>query len=252
MRFSSKFLISGFCGILKAMNIFYEPNIKQTLRLNEDESRHAIKVLRLSAGDLLTVVDGNGGLYKCQIKSINNKNCEIKIVEETQNYQLRDYCVHLIIAPTKNLDRIEWMVEKCVEIGINEISFIQTRYSERKEIKTNRIEKIAIGAIKQSLKAFLPKINEMISWKEFLKTAYSENFKMIAHLEEGNRKLIQQIATSKSKYVVLIGPEGDFSKEEITQALEKGFVPITLGESRLRTETAGLVACHTLNVINEH
>ena len=233
------------------MNIFYEPNIKETLRLNEEESRHAVKVLRLSAGDLLYVVDGRGGFYKCQIKTPHEKKCEVKILEETQNYGLRDYYIHLIIAPTKNLDRIEWMVEKCVEIGINEISFIQTRYSERKEIKTVRIEKIAIGAMKQSLKAFLPKINEMISWKEFLKKDYSENFKLIAHLEEGNRKLIQQIAVSKSKYVILIGPEGDFSPEEISQAVEKGFVPVTLGDSRLRTETAGLVACHALTVINE-
>jgi 16S rRNA (uracil1498-N3)-methyltransferase len=233
------------------MNIFYEPNIKQTLRLSEDESRHAIKVLRLSAGDLLTVVDGKGGLYKCQIKSPHDKKCEVKIVEETQNFGLRDFYIHLIIAPTKNLDRIEWMVEKCVEIGINEISFIQTRYSERKEIKTVRIEKIAVGAMKQSLKAVLPKINEMISWKEFLKQDYSETQKMIAHLEEGDRKLIQQIAQPKGKYAILVGPEGDFSPEEINQALEKGFVPVTLGESRLRTETAGLVACHVLNIINQ-
>lgn len=233
------------------MNIFYEPNIKQTLCLNEDESRHAVKVLRFAAGDLLTVVDGKGGMYKCQIKTPNDKKCEIKIVEETQNYGLRDYYIHLIIAPTKNLDRIEWMVEKCVEIGINEISFIQTRYSERKEIKTIRIEKIAVGAMKQSLKAFLPKINEMISWKEFLKKDYSETQNMIAHLEEGDRKLIQQIAQPKGKYAVLIGPEGDFSPDEINQAFEKGFVPVTLGESRLRTETAGLVACHTLSFINE-
>ena len=233
------------------MNIFYEPNIKQTLCLNEDESRHAVKVLRFAAGDLLTVVDGKGGMYKCQIKTPNDKKCEIKIVEETQNYGLRDYYIHLIIAPTKNLDRIEWMVEKCVEIGINEISFIQTRYSESKEIKTIRIEKIAVGAMKQSLKAFLPKINEMISWKEFLKKDYSETQKMIAHLEEGDRKLIQQIAQPKGKYAVLIGPEGDFSPDEINQAFEKGFVPVTLGESRLRTETAGLVACHTLNIVNQ-
>ena len=233
------------------MNIFYEPNIKQTLRLNEEESRHAVKVLRLSAGDLLYVVDGNGGLYKCQIKIPNEKKCEVKIIEETQNFGLRDYYIHLIIAPTKNLDRIEWMVEKCVEIGINEISFIQTRYSERKEIKILRVERIAIGAMKQSLKAFLPKINEMISWKEFLKKDYSENFKMIAHLEDTDRKLIQQIVFPKSKYAILIGPEGDFSPEEINQVLEKGFVPVTLGESRLRTETAGLVACNVLNIVNQ-
>lgn len=233
------------------MNIFYEPNIKQILRLNEEESRHAVKVLRILAGDLLYIVDGKGGFYKCQIKTPHEKKCEVKIVEETQNFGLRDYYIHLIIAPTKNLDRIEWMVEKCVEIGINEISFIQTRYSERKEIKTVRTERIAVGAMKQSLKAFLPKINEMITWKEFLKKDYSDSQNMIAHLEEGDRKLIQQIAKPKGKYAILIGPEGYFSPDEINQALEKGFVPVTLGESRLRTETAGLVACHALNIVNQ-
>ena len=153
--------------------------------------------------------------------------------------------------PTKNIERIEWMVEKCVEIGINEISFLQTRYSERKEIKIARIEKIAVGAMKQSLKAFLPKINEMISWKEFLKRDYSENSKMIAHLEEGNRKLIQQIAEPKSKYAILIGPEGDFSPKEIQLALENKFIPISLGDTRLRTETAAIVACHSVVLLNE-
>jgi len=231
------------------MNIFYEPQIKQNLCLNEEESRHAVKVLRLSAGDLLYVVDGNGGFYTSKVKSTQSKKCELMIVEEKQEYEKKDFYIHLIIAPTKNMDRMEWMLEKCVEIGIDEISFIQTRYSERKEIKTQRLEKIAIGAMKQSLKAYLPKINEMISWKEFLKREYSDSQKMMAHLEEGDRKLIQHFAQPKGKYAILIGPEGDFSPEEIKQAIEKGFQPVTLGNSRLRTETAGLVACHTLNII---
>jgi 16S rRNA (uracil1498-N3)-methyltransferase len=233
------------------MNIFYEPNIKQNLCLNEEESRHAVKVLRLSAGDLLYVVDGRGGFYTCKVKNTQGKKCELIIVEEKQEFEKKDFYIHLIIAPTKNMDRMEWMLEKCVEIGIDEISFIQSRYSERKEIKTQRLEKIGIGAMKQSLKAYLPKINEMISWKEFLKKDIPEHFKMIAHLEEGDRKFIQQFAEPKSKYAILIGPEGDFSNDEIKQALEKGFQPVTLGNSRLRTETAGLVACHTLTVINE-
>ncbi len=233
------------------MNIFYEPNIKQTLLLNEEESRHAIKVLRLSVGSKLYVVDGKGGFYTCEIRVAHEKKCEVKIVEEQQNYERQDFYIHLIIAPTKNMDRIEWMVEKCVEMGIHEISFIQTRYSERKEIKTARIEKIAIGAIKQSLKAFLPKINEMITWKAFLQKEINENQKMIAHLEEGDRKLIQDFATPKGNYAILIGPEGDFNPDEIEQALKKGFQPVTLGKSRLRTETAGLAACFTLNLINQ-
>jgi 16S rRNA (uracil1498-N3)-methyltransferase len=233
------------------MNIFYEPQIKQSLCLNEEESRHAVKVLRLSAGDLLYVVDGIGGFYTCKIKNTQGKKCELMITEEKQAFEKRDFYIHLIIAPTKNMDRMEWMLEKCVEIGIDEISFVQTRYSERKEIKTQRLEKIAVGAMKQSLKAYLPKINEMVSWKEFVKKDLSDSQKMIAHLEEGDRKLIQHFAKPKEKYAVLIGPEGDFSEEEIKQAIEKGFQPVTLGNSRLRTETAGLVACHTLSVINE-
>jgi 16S rRNA (uracil1498-N3)-methyltransferase len=233
------------------MNIFFEPYIKQNLCLNEEESRHAVKVLRLSVGDLLNVVDGKGGFYTCKVKSNHGKKCELNIVEEKQEFGKQDFCIHLIIAPTKNMDRMEWMLEKCVEIGIDEISFIQTRYSERKEIKTQRLEKIAIGAMKQSQKAYLPKINEMISWKEFLKINLPQSQKMIAHLEEGDRKLIQHFAKPKEKYTILIGPEGDFSQEEINQALKKGFQPVTLGNSRLRTETAGLVACHTLSVINE-
>jgi 16S rRNA (uracil1498-N3)-methyltransferase len=231
------------------MNIFYEPQIKQNLCLNEEESRHAVKVLRLSAGDLLYVVDGVGGFYACKIKNMQGKKCELSIVEEKQQFGIRDFYIHLVIAPTKNMDRMEWMLEKCVEIGIDEISFIQTRYSERKEIKTQRLEKIAVGAMKQSLKAYLPKINEMISWKVFLKKEYSESQKMIAHLEEGDRKLIQHFAKPKGKYAILIGPEGDFSEDEIKHAIENGYQPVTLGNSRLRTETAGLVACHTLNII---
>ena len=231
------------------MNIFYEPQIKQNLCLNEEESRHAVKVLRLSAGDLLHAVDGKGGFYTCKIKSNQGKKCELSIVEEKQEFGKQDFYVHLIIAPTKNMDRMEWMLEKCVEIGIDEISFIQTRYSERKEIKTQRLEKIAIGAMKQSQKAYLPKINEMISWKEFLKKSIAESQKMIAHLEEGDRKLIQNITKPKGNYAVLIGPEGDFSPDEIKQALEKGFQPVTLGNSRLRTETAGLYTCTSLNIL---
>jgi 16S rRNA (uracil1498-N3)-methyltransferase len=232
------------------MNIFYEPNIQQNLQLNEDESRHAIKVLRLSAGDLLYVVDGIGNFFNCEITVPNEKKCGIKIKEQKTDFGKRDFRIHLVIAPTKNLDRMEWLVEKCVEIGIDEISFIQTRYSERKEIKIPRIQKIAIGAMKQSLKAFLPKINEMVSWKEFLKSDFTKTQNFIAHLEEGERILLQNAVQIKGNYTILIGPEGDFSPEEIKQAIEKGFKPVSLGESRLRTETAGLVACHTLNLIN--
>lgn len=233
------------------MNIFFEPLIKQNFCLNEEESRHAVKVLRLAAGDLLNIVDGQGGFYTCNVKNTQGKKCELTIVEEKQQFGIKDFYTHLIIAPTKNMDRMEWMLEKCVEIGIDEISFIQTRYSERKEIKTQRLEKIVIGAMKQSQKAYLPKINEMISWKEFLKNDFPNFQKMIAHLEVGDRKLIQHLAKPKGKYAILIGPEGDFSPDEIKQALGNGFQSVTLGNCRLRTETAGMVVCHTLSLINE-
>lgn len=233
------------------MNIFYEPQIQKTLLLNEEESRHAVKVLRLNTGDKIHVVDGMGGLFTCEITKPHDKKCEVRIEESVLEFEKRSYYIHLIIAPTKNLDRMEWMVEKCVEMGIDELSFIQTRYSERKELKTQRIEKIAVGAMKQSLKAFLPKINEMISWKEFLKKDISTGQLFIAHLEEGERTLLQKAVEPNGIYRILIGPEGDFTPDEIAQAFEKGFKPVSLGNSRLRTETAGLAACHTFNLLNE-
>ena len=233
------------------MNLFYQPEIQKLQQLSEEESRHAIKVLRLKERDEIHVIDGVGGLYRCEISKAHDKKCEFRILDTKQSFGKQAYRFHLVIAPTKNLDRIEWMVEKCVEIGIDEISFIQTRYSERKEIKIPRIEKVAIGAMKQSLKAYLPKINEIQTWKNFLTKLPEADFHVIAHLEEGERTLLKDIPMQKQSICVLIGPEGDFSPEEIEQALSKGFKPVSLGESRLRTETAGLVACHTANLLNQ-
>ncbi|WP_026995448.1 16S rRNA (uracil(1498)-N(3))-methyltransferase [Flectobacillus major] len=233
------------------MNLFYQPEIQSQQRLNEEESRHAVKVLRLQEGELIHVIDGKGGLFKCSILKAHDKKCELNILEYQSNFGVRNYYFHLVIAPTKNLDRIEWMIEKCVEIGIDEITFVQTRYSERKEVKLPRIEKIAVGAMKQSLKAFMPKINEMITWKEFLKKDLLATHNLIAHLEDGERHLLKNVPLAGESTCVLIGPEGDFSNDEITQALQKGFRAVSLGDSRLRTETAGLVACHTLNLINQ-
>ncbi len=180
------------------MNIFFEPHIKENLCLNEEESRHAVKVLRLSAGDLVNIVDGQGGLYTCKVKNTQGKKCELTIIEEKQQFGISNFYTHLIIAPTKNMDRMEWMLEKCVEIGIDEISFIQTRYSERKEIKTQRLEKIAIGAIKQSQKAYLPKINEMISWAAFLKNEQSRFHTFtIGDIGQGTRSLMLTTGMSR-------------------------------------------------------
>ncbi|MFY7825574.1 MAG: 16S rRNA (uracil(1498)-N(3))-methyltransferase [Flectobacillus sp.] len=233
------------------MNLFFQPEIQRLQQLSEDESRHAIKVLRLKERDEIHVIDGVGGLYRCEISKANDKKCEFSILESKLDFGKLPYHFHLVIAPTKNLDRIEWMVEKCVEIGISEISFIYTRYSERKEIKIPRIEKVAIGAMKQSLKAYLPQINEIQSWKTFLENLPQADIHLIAHLEEGERTLLKNIPMKNQHVCLLIGPEGDFSSEEITQALSKGFKPVSLGDSRLRTETAGLVACHTAHLLNQ-
>jgi 16S rRNA (uracil1498-N3)-methyltransferase len=229
------------------MAIFYEPQILQNLQLNEEESRHAIKVLRLAVGDILQVVDGYGHQYETQLVEAHEKRCKVHILSEKKE-EPRDFYLHLAIAPTKNMDRMEWMLEKCVEIGVEEVSFLETRYSERRELKLARLEKIAVSAMKQSQKARLPQMNPLLKWKSFLektKSQCSDYQKFIAHLNDDRRALFAETIPQR-KYLVLIGPEGDFSTDEIQQALAAGFGPVTLGESRLRTETAGLVAIHTL------
>ncbi len=204
----------------------------------------------MQIGDQLQIIDGNGGIYTCEIIDAHYKRCQVKIVSETQEFQKRDYYIHIAIAPTKNLDRIEWFVEKCIEIGVDEISFLKCQHSERKIIKLDRIEKIAVSAMKQSLKAYLPKLNELITFKEFVSNN-TQSSKMIAHLEESERNSIQSLKHSQADYCILIGPEGDFSPEEIALAYQYNFKPITLGNSRLRTETAGIVACNRLHLLHE-
>lgn len=229
--------------------MFYEPNILETNQLSEEESRHCIKVLRKTVGDQIEIVDGKGNWYKAKISKAQEKKCEVSIIQTQHDVGKRNFSIHLAIAPTKNADRMEWMIEKCTEIGIDEISFLETRYSERKVQRLDRLEKIAISAMKQSGQAFLPKLNEMQKISAFLNQHF-EAQKYIAHLEEGERKLLSKIALPLSQYLILIGPEGDFSEEEIKMANKNGFISVSLGETRLRTETAGLVSCMTLNFIN--
>ena len=218
--------------------------------LSEDEARHALTVLRKKTGDMITVVNGKGSLYETCIESENIQNCRLNIISIEKKFGYQNYYIHIGIAPPKNHDRVLWFVEKAVEIGVHEISFILTDHSERKDIKLNRINKRAVSSMKQSLKAFLPKINDVISLKQCLKTC-SNDEKYIGYLiEEKNSHLIQS-ATPKSDYCMLIGPEGDFSSSEINESQEYGFKPVSLGDNRLRTETAGLAACHILNLLNE-
>lgn len=232
------------------MHLFYVPHIATSQTLSEEESRHAIRVLRLASGDKIQLVDGVGGFYEAVITNPHPKHCEYEILEEINDFGKRDFRIHIAIAPTKNIDRFEWFVEKCTEIGIDEITPIICRFSERKVIKSERIEKIIVSSSKQSYKAFFPKLNPVSSFNEFIKNNPATQ-KFIAHCYEHEKVMFHQAIKTNNDYIVLIGPEGDFSLEEIEMAIKNNYTPISLGNSRLRTETAGVVACHTINLKNE-
>ena len=229
---------------------FYSTQIyDDSIILPEDEALHALKVLRKKNGDQVTVVDGKGNLYYTSIDTENIKDCRLSIISEEQDYGRPNYYIHIGIAPPKSHDRVEWFVEKSIEIGVQEISFILTDNSERNNVKLNRISKRAVSAIKQSLKAYLPQINDIVPIKDFMKICGNSE-KYIAHLNEDEYTHLINSKTSANDYCILIGPEGDFSPGEIELAISKGYIPISLGTSRLRTETAGIVACHTINLLN--
>ena len=232
------------------MALFYAPNIDTTLELPEDEAAHCLRVLRLGVGAELDVTDGKGNFYKTVISSIAGKHCYLEIVEKITPAKGWRGHLHLAIAPTKNMDRIEWLIEKATEIGIDEITFLNCRFSERKVVKTDRIERIVVSGMKQSLKPLKPIVNEMVDFKKFI-AATRDGARFIAHCYDGDRKLLKEQLLQGVDATILIGPEGDFSPEEVETAIAAGFVPVSLGNSRLRTETAGLVACHTFNLINE-
>lgn len=232
------------------MILFYNPQFSLAAPfLPEEEARHCIKVMRMNAGDALHITDGKGNLYETQIASTDVKKCRLAVTHTQTEFGKRPYYIHLAIAPTKNADRTEWLVEKCVELGIDEISFIACERSERRIFKTDRLEKIAVSAMKQSLKAYLPAMHEIIPFRQFVEKPL-DGQKFVAHLDEGGREVLQKVAVKQRNYCLLVGPEGDFSPAEIRLALEKGFMPVSLGESRLRTETAGMAGCHILNLIN--
>ena len=232
------------------MIIFYAPDIATCPELTEEDSGHAVRVLRHQEGDEIMVVDGQGRFYHCVITSAHPKHCslEIRSVEEEQHWP---YSVELAVAPTKNLDRMEWFLEKAVEMGLDRFTPLKCRFSERKEIKMNRMERIAVSAMKQSLKAKLPQLDEMMDIKSFIQEPF-EGQKFIAFCFEGvERKLLSREIVAGKAVRVLIGPEGDFSEEEVKLALENGYIPVSLGDQRLRTETAALASVHTVHVINE-
>lgn len=231
------------------MHVFYTPDIQTKTELPEEEAQHCIRVLRLTAGDEITLTDGKGNFYRAEISAATNKRCLVNIIETIYQEPLWPCHLHIAMAPAKNMDRNEWFAEKATEIGFDELTFLNCRFSERKVIKTERIEKILVSAIKQSLKARLPVLNEMTDFDKFISRDFKGQ-KFIAHCYEGEKPLLRDVLQKGEDALVLIGPEGDFSEEEVKKAIEKGFIPISLGKSRLRTETAALVACHTMNLMN--
>jgi 16S rRNA (uracil1498-N3)-methyltransferase len=228
------------------MQLFYLENPEKEITLSAEESRHATKVLRKKAGDILDFTDGKGGFYKAEITIANKKKCRLKIVSSEQKEKQHNYYLHIAIAPTKNIDRFEWFLEKATEIGIDEITPIICKRSERKVIKTKRGNRILLSAIKQSLKYYLPILNEAISLTDFLKKNIDAT-KYIAHCKDGEKNELKAV-NKANKYLILIGPEGDFSNKEIDLALQNQFKAVSLGTSRLRTETAGIIAAHTINI----
>ena len=229
------------------MELFYSRDIAGGIcRLDQDESGHCIKVLRHRSGDEINVIDGCGTLHRCRITSDSHKGVEAIVLESTDGWGSHPYRLHMAVCPTKNNDRYEWFVEKACEIGVDEISPVIGEHSERKIFKTARAEKILVSATKQSLKASVPVVNEPVSVKDFIRSS-SEGLRMIAYcFEDENipRRSIKEVLEGHngSDITVMIGPEGDFSREEAELALASGFVPVHLGASRLRTETAALTA----------
>ncbi|MBA4240509.1 MAG: 16S rRNA (uracil(1498)-N(3))-methyltransferase [Sphingobacteriaceae bacterium] len=231
------------------MNTFFGIIQNNVAILNEDESLHCVKVLRHKVGDIIQVIDGNGTRAIGKIEAAHAKQCAVSLSEKEVVKQTRQYKIHIAIAPTKNIERIEWFVEKAVEIGVDEISFIKCKNSERTVIKDDRLKKVAEAAVKQSQQAYIPKLNSLVDYKEFIKKDTSD-IKLIAHCEKESKQHLKQYITSNKSYTILIGPEGDFTKDEIAIALSTSYIPVALGDTRLRTETAGLFACNALAVIN--
>jgi 16S rRNA (uracil1498-N3)-methyltransferase len=230
--------------------LFYTPDIADYPVLPEEESGHAVRVLRLSEGSEIALTDGKGFLYRAVITRIHPKRCEVALIERRQQPALHPFYLHIAIAPTKHMDRMEWFVEKATEIGIDAITCLNCRFSERREIKTARLEKILVSAMKQSQKAVLPLLTGMTDFRTFLTRPFS-GARFIAHCDADEERLpLTQLYRPGENALILIGPEGDFSKDEIARAKSAQFLPVSLGRSRLRTETAALVACHTLQLMN--
>lgn len=235
------------------MQLFFNPEIDSTTKeitFDKNESRHIVRVLRKKEGDKIQITNGLGTLFTCKIIIPNDKRCTVTIVSEQTFEKPWGYYLHIAIAPTKLNDRFEWFLEKATEIGVDEITPIICDHSERKVIKKDRLEKILHSAAKQSLKFHFPKLNDAITFKEFIKEDH-EGTLFIAHCEETKKQSLKSQLQPADTSTILIGPEGDFSPHEIELALTNSFIPVSLGNSRLRTETAGVAAVHSVAFFNE-
>ncbi|MBL4754843.1 MAG: 16S rRNA (uracil(1498)-N(3))-methyltransferase [Flavobacteriales bacterium] len=234
------------------MNLFYAPNCSAgECTLGEEESKHALKVLRLAIGDSIQVTDGKGKCYKAAIASLDSKCCKVDLLNALPTPARRLWSLHIAIAPTKNNSRLEWFLEKACEIGVDSITPILCEHSERRKIKTERLEKILLGAMKQSQQYYLPVLNPLMSFDEFLSvTGADASTTYMASYKDGNKELVDACQPGQHT-TVMIGPEGDFSEAEKERAKLNGIVAVNLGQTRLRTETAGIVAAHTFAMINK-
>ena len=233
------------------MQLFYNPSLDNSFKqffFPSEESKHIVKVLRKSSGDTLHITNGRGSLFTAELLEADVKKCKAQIIDEEKTLP-RLHSLHLAVAPTKMNDRFEWFLEKATEIGVNEITPILCQRSERKVIKPERLQKVLQAAMKQSLQHYLPKLNPMVSFEEFVKANQSDlNF--IAHCDEGEKVELKRRLQADKDVLVLIGPEGDFTAKEIALAKENGFYPVSLGRNRLRTETAAIYACTVVSIMN--
>lgn len=228
------------------MHLFYAPDIATPhYTLSEEEAKHSIRVLRLTVGDTVYLIDGVGGFYTARIADISSKSCTVAVTNVQKEYGKRDYGLHIAIAPTKNIDRFEWFLEKATEMGIDEITPLLCEHSERKILKPERLEKIIESAMKQSLKAYKPKLNKLQTFSDFVRQNHQAGC-FIAHCYDGQKQLLKNVVQPTAGTLVAIGPEGDFSQQEVALAKQHSYQEVSLGNSRLRTETAGVVACCTV------
>ncbi|MBQ3998540.1 MAG: 16S rRNA (uracil(1498)-N(3))-methyltransferase [Paludibacteraceae bacterium] len=234
------------------MYLFYCPDIETKHTLSEEESAHCVRVLRYTAGDEILITDGRGTTYTARITNPHPKHCDFEIIASEKQEKHHAFHLHIAIAPTKNIERMEWAIEKCVEIGVDEITPLLCRFSERKQLRTDRLEKIILSAAKQSLTPYLPVLHELTPYDSFVREQAKLNQQnFIAHCYKDEKRFLKDEMELSRDVLVLIGPEGDFSEKEVADALALGFVPVSLGNSRLRTETAAVVACHTAVLLNE-